>query len=214
MKYVILWLLIGWCGITQAIVPPDRKKRLEFRPEHEFYLGFGNTPLPADDEEGDFNFDLSHRIHFDGDTYRGKKYTSGVYFGGYSYRVKRWLNIGVSASYTAYHRNFYRYYTDRKAGKECSRYLGIVPALRFTWLDRSWVRMYSGLGWGVTFKWGKNTRPDSEYKKFKCLDTPQVTILGISVGRTWFMFAEGAVSDHGSFALGVGYHLFSKQNKK
>lgn len=214
MKYVFLLVIVCWCGTVKANRPPDSKKRLDFKPGHDFYLGAGNTPLPANDEEEDLDLNNRPPIHFEGDTYRGGKYTPGAYFVGYAYRMKRWLSIGMSTSYTAYYRNFYEYYTDRKVGREHSRYWGIVPAVRFSWLNGKWVSMYSGLGWGVTFKWSKSSRPEDTYKKFKCIDTPEVTLLGIAVGRTWFVFAEGGVTDHGAFCMGIGYRLNSKRCKR
>ena len=98
-------------------------------------MGAGNTPLPPNGEEDDRNLNYRLPIHFEGDTYRGGKFTPGAYFAGYAYRMKLWLSIGVSTSYTAYHRYLYEYYTDRKAGRARNCYWGIVPAVRFIWLN-------------------------------------------------------------------------------
>lgn len=212
MKF--LFLILACCFLS-GIHAENRKKRSAlFKPEHELFGGAGFYSTPAEDEEkGPYNGWDYAMVRFEGDVYYGAKYTSGAYFLGYSYRVKRWLNLCVSASYTAYWRNIRECYTDRYCGKERSRYFGLVPAVRFTWLNKRYIRMYSTLGIGVSLKCSRNDYLSGNQKTCAALTTPEVTLAGLSVGKNWYGFAEGGISHHGMACIGFGYR-FNKKNRE
>lgn len=84
-----------------------------------------------------------------------------------------------------------------------------MPVVRFTWLNRRWVRMYTSLGLGATFATGV----DYETERFNDdLFAFQFTPIGISVGRSLFGFAEVGVGAQGALMMGVGYK-FKPKNK-
>lgn len=193
----------------------EKRKKLPFHPEHELFFGVGVTPLPAVNQEDDVYYGgSSNLVHFEGDTYLGPKYTSGAWYLGYSYRVKRWLNLCFSISYTSYWRHRQEYYTDRKTGVNRQTYVGVVPAVRLTWLNREYVRMYSTLGVGVTFRCGDHEYSEDRDHTAKQIATPEVTLIGISVGKTWYMFAEVGPSHHGAFSGGIGYRFNKNRHRK
>jgi hypothetical protein len=52
----------------------------------------------------------------------------------------------------------------------------VLPTVRFTWLDREWVRLYSGLGAGMLAAW--NNSDDGE-----TLPVFDVNTIGIQIGK-------------------------------
>lgn len=211
----LLFLMLACFGVLYGYADQGKEKRekIPFKSEHEVFFGVGAIPFPANHEEeesyNEWDYSL---VHFNGDIYHGPKYTSGAYFIGYSYRMRSWLNLCFSTSYSAYWRKFYEYYTRIEHGKEYTHYLGFAPAVRLTWLNRKYVRMYSTLGVGITFKWYKNENISST--NCKILAIPEVSVIGISVGKTWYGFAEAGPSHHGSFNMGIGYRFNIGNNKK
>lgn len=54
--------------------------------------------------------------------------------------------------------------------------LSVLPTVRFTWLDREWVRLYSGLGAGALFAWNNSDARE-------VLPVFDVNTIGIQVGK-------------------------------
>ena len=83
----------------------------------------------------------------------------------------------------------------------------IMPTIRFTWLNRKWVRMYSSLGMGMTIHTtnttgsGGSTDGNSYAFAFQC------SYLGLTVGRSLFGFAELGFGAKGVAIFGMGYRF-------
>lgn len=213
MRFLFLLLALLFCKGILADDGQVKRPHSPFRPTHEFFLGIGAIPLPAKDEEDEFNYDQDNSlIYFDGDTYRGPKYTAGVYSLGYSYGVRRWLNLCFTTSYSLYWRNIYEHYTDKEVGKMRTHYISLVPSLRFTWMRTRMVRMYSTLGVGLTLKYNKHVSGGTGDHSVKGLAAPEVTLFGLSVGEKWYGFMETGPCHRGAISVGMGYRFDRKAN--
>ena len=120
---------------------------------------------------------------------------------GYTQGLSRWLALGVQTSYSGI------YQSQRLDGMSVDHLythrLAIYPAVRFTYLNRPMVRLYSGLGLGVGMKWEREFfNPDVRYSVFP---TGQVTFFGVSVGRALFANWELGYGVKGYLTLGMGY---------
>lgn len=212
----ILLLIIACLCLMEAYAEGKKEKRnrLSFYPEHELFLGVGAYPFPAGIEEEDTDIPWNDNwVHFDGDSYQGGKYTSGAWFIGYSYRVKRWLSFCISASYAAYWQKLRKYGIKRESRVNREYYIGLVPTVRFTWLDRKYVRMYTTVGMGITLQLNNGSGDECCVGTSNGLATPEFIPLGISVGKDWYGFAEVGGSHHGIVSMGMGYR-FNKNRQK
>ena len=120
---------------------------------------------------------------------------------GYTQELSQWLSLGVQAAYSGVFQD------QRLAGMTTDRRythrFALYPAVRFTYLNRPIIRLYSGAGLGVGMKWKHEFFDrDVEYSVFP---TGQVTFFGLSVGRRLFANWEIGYGVKGYLTLGMGY---------
>lgn len=109
----------------------------------------------------------------------------------YSYRVWNFLEAGLSTSYANY--KWREYYTDNtlKEGFDSNAF-NLNLTARYSWFNSRWVSLYSSIGvwWEFSFE---NTRKNDEaetYKFYNGLVLPEVTVIGVRVGRRLFGYFE------------------------
>lgn len=72
---------------------------------------------------------------------------SGHWFADFHYKLTRVVSVGGQLDWQSI-------CWDRSDGPRLKNYdLSILPTVRFTWLDRKWVRLYSSLGAGLLVAW-------------------------------------------------------------
>ena len=115
----------------------------------------------------------------------------------YEHNVKRWLGLGVKGVVG------FKTHAERHVGtnKVFARDSYVVSSalfnMRFSWLHRNYVSMYSSLGVGVTYH--SSTSGYSE-----ALPIVDVTWVGLQVGRQVYGFAELGGFIGGCFRGGIG----------
>lgn len=192
------------------IVKPHRKGWVPFSPQHEVRVSIGYSPLSA------YIVGHSDYYPYPGDispTIRGPKFTTGVLSLSYNYRFRRWFDFGLLFSYYNEYYRLHSSFTNEFLGRVYDNYITIMPSVRFTWLNRKWVRMYSSLGLGVTINTENQTKrkDESHYTDFAA--AAHLTYLGITVGKSLFGFAELGIGAKGLATIGIGYR-FNNPNKK
>ncbi|HBX90539.1 MAG TPA: hypothetical protein DEH06_04365 [Alistipes sp.] len=208
-KLLLLFLLSAMpAGVFAQEEPAVVRVRRPFTPQHELRLTAGAYPLMpyTDGRSFDASFPfISSRTHL------GPVYTSGVWSLSYDYRFRRWFDLGLTLGYYGEYSNSYSNRDSSLVGRNRAHAVTVMPMARFTWLNRRWVRMYSSLGLGATFGYGRfdteGSRPENAMIAF------QVTPVGISVGRSFFGFAEIGLGAQGALMMGVGYR-FNPKNKR
>ncbi len=179
--------------------------------KHEVRLTVGVTPLFEDDF---FVYDEPaiveryHNVIYPSDlTYRGALKTSGGYALSYMYSPLRWLSVGLYAGYVCEWQPTHLRSTQAITSITKERHLMLVPTVRFTYLNRPIVRLYSSIGIGVGFCRERIRNVDghieANYSDRFC--PAEVTFLGVSVGRRLFGFAELSVGSMGCCSAGIGY---------
>ena len=201
-KLLLLFLLSAMpAGVFAQEEPAVVRVRRPFTPQHELRLTAGAYPLlpSMSDWEGCAAGIFHDRTH------RGPVYTSGTWSLSYDYRFKKWFDLGLTLSYYGEYSRSYSNRDSSPVGRNRAHALTVMPMARFTWLNRRWVRMYSSLGLGATFGYGRfdteGSRPENAMIAF------QVTPVGISVGRSFFGFAEIGLGAQGALMMGVGYRF-------
>ncbi len=124
----------------------------------------------------------------------------------YYYQVTQWCQVGVKASVECAE---YKHYSDTLrttlTSVDRDALLTVMPSVQFTYLNRPWVRLYSGVDLGVGYTWSNRTeyaKADTEdgHSGNQFLFAFNVTPFGLTVGKRFY----------GLFELNVGYDAFFK----
>lgn len=143
----------------------------------------------------------------------GETYEEGSYVGPigmeYFYHVKPWCGVGAIATYGHLIQDSSK--DDNKVGTKTDRYTTLMPAVKFDWLRREAVSLYSKLGAGVTWRQekrefeGDNAQYNSD--KTEAHFNWQVSLLGVEAGKRLRGFAELGFGEQGLFIAGVRYRF-------
>ena len=141
----------------------------------------------------------------------GETYKDDTFFGPigleYFYHFKPWLGVGVITTYGQLVQDGYK--GDDKVGKKSNYYFTALPAVKFDWLRRDVIGLYSKLGAGVTMR--REIREfDGDRAEYNTDKTDfhfnwQVSLIGIEVGKSLRGFAEGGFGEQGVLMLGLRY---------
>lgn len=154
----------------------------------------------------DFSWQYSDNIAeylYDTRYYGGNGYLTGAVGVTYSYRFRKWFELSAVAVYSGYHRSFYDKFTGDFAYRQNLCSVSIMPYVRFNWLYREWVRLYSGIGVGLSFV----VDDDRTGCEPGVAPAAAVTPFGIAVGRNFYGLAELSLGTTGMFIVGVGYRF-------
>ena len=130
---------------TEVKVP---KPKIDFQKQHE--LRFSGGAFPTMGDIASYPYWIGNTINGTR-SYNGPTYASGCYTLSYDFRFKKWFDLGVALSYYGEFGSKYSNVDNSKIGNNSSQYISVMPVVRFTWLNRPWVRMYSSLGVGMVF---------------------------------------------------------------
>lgn len=212
--YVIILLII--CSLPAM---SQRKEKVAFTPEHEFRLGIGAFPVMTF-----FNYYSSHTYLNYGNTilttneyndatqYYSPRTITGSISGGYTYNVLRWLSVGATFSYIGDFQNKYDRITNQKSEEFNSNNFILTPMVRFNYLNKPLIRLYSQIGIGASLIRKKLMYDGSQYSSSLWGLTGQITFLGVAVGKQVFGFTEIlGTGSQGTLVVGVGYRFNTKQ---
>lgn len=173
---------------------------------HELRLGMGFLSIPT-------VFEFWKSIDYDSPSddeqtiYEGPKTYLPSFHLGYSYRLKKWLSLGLEFTYTCSYQNTYDLYTDKKTERNYKYYVGITPVLRFHWVRTRYVQLYSSVGIGIGYYGDTEKKEDSKTRSIELAPSIHFNQIGITVGRKLFGFTELAVSSESILRLGIGYRF-------
>lgn len=160
---------------------------------HELRLGWGdqmfeslvwqNPSYIVDDLPE--TFEQQYKEHY--------RYTQH-WFLGYQWRVNSWFGLGAMADISAC---LWDDVTRNGLGTELDRdrnsnfwNLVVMPQLRFTWLNRKYVSLYTSFGAGLCVNGGTET--DYRGRHTAVAPAIDIALVGIDVDweRRWFVFAQ------------------------
>ncbi len=209
-------------AICQEQTLDSRSQKKTFPYEVDFRFGHGAFPITYDfspfgecfDDIDDYGYSLPGK-YFGSQIYAGDQYVTGALSLSHSVRLKRWLELGVVATYYGDFRNIYSSLDNKVVEREYHHSFFFTPTIRFSWFRRECVRMYSSVGLGVGAMISKEAgymRTIVHKRDVEFGPSIQLTGFGISVGKTFFGFAEaGAVGTLGLFTAGFGYRIKPKE---
>ena len=128
----------------------------------------------------------------------------------YGYNVSGWFNIGCGVYYGFNQSPLCYTETGKFAWNEKEHVTSIMLNLKFYWLNRGIVRMYSGFGAGVgmiTTNMLATTKEESTEMQTMLMPSVDIRLLGLTVGRKLYgRFELGALSS-GIITAGIGYRF-------
>lgn len=133
---------------------------------HEFRIGWGDMMY-----ETAVYHNTNHRFDY--------KYTGHI-FAEYMYRPSYWFAVGMGADFEEV------LWTDASLGRGRNYWnLSLLPTLRFSWVHKPYVNLYSSLSPGLCINSGTET--DIKGRKTALSPALGLTLMGIQIGNAhWF----------------------------
>lgn len=117
----------------------------------------------------------------------------------YNYYVKRWLTVGGRATFTSLYNEVRNIATDERLYANGSYAVGLILNVRFEYMRREYVQMYSAVGLGLAARF--------EYNRGIMTPMYDFTYFGILVGKNVYGFAEIGAGLSGCARAGIGFRF-------
>lgn len=125
----------------------------------------------------------------------------------YFYHVSPVIGVGALATYTKETKDMYVF--DEKSGEAKNTFISVLPAVKFNWLRKKYLGMYSKVAAGVTFTSKKEdyTRGDTENRSENKVNFNwQVSAFGLEAGSPYIRaFIELGVGEQGVALTGIRF---------
>lgn len=197
---------------TLATLPSDKvtegswlSRHLNPAYKHEVRLGIAYNPYTPHDYAPNFDWrDYPYDLPENSTLGKTRWFTVNA---DYGYWPLRWLYIGGVASWSGGFGRVSSAVDHSRIG--CYNYhsLSLMPIVRFGWLNRSIVQLYSGVGVAAMLAIYEPTlhgRTESRWGVGF-----DVTFIGITVGREWFGYLDIGAGCRGTISAGIGYRFNS-----
>ena len=122
------------------------------------------------------------------------------------YWIKDWLYVGGAFIWTGGFSRIEEYHVHKILGYYNYDSFTLMPLVRFAWLRKGVVQLYSGVGLGINF--ARAEEPKRKY--YEAVIAHDLTFLGISVGRNLFGYVDVGVGQRGIVSMGIGYRFKNK----
>lgn len=136
-------------------------------------------------------------------TYEAKGYTVPSLTLEYGYKVKDWLSLGFKG-FAGFKTQPYRHVgTNKVIYRENEILSALLFNVRFDWLRREWITLYSAVSVGAVVAIEENRYSRYAYG----LPMLDLTYIGLNVGRSFYGFVEvgGGITGWGRVGLGVRF---------
>lgn len=117
----------------------------------------------------------------------------------YNYYVKKWLTVGGRATFTSLYNEVRNIATDERLYANGSYAVGLILNVRFEYMRREYVQMYSAVGLGLAAR--------LEYNRGIMTPMYDFTYFGIVVGKGFYGFAEIGAGLSGCARAGIGFRF-------
>ncbi|MCQ2276430.1 MAG: hypothetical protein MJZ87_05765 [Bacteroidales bacterium] len=128
----------------------------------------------------------------------------------YYYQVKPWCQIGVKATVESMKMTHFTD-TTRLVIKDqyVMSFITLMPSVRFTYLNRPWVRLYSGIDVGCSYLFDSRDRASSkedneESGNNKFLFACNISPIGLEVGKKFYGLLETNIGYDSFVKIGIG----------
>ncbi|HIZ86870.1 MAG TPA: hypothetical protein IAC03_01750 [Candidatus Coprenecus pullistercoris] len=207
LKIAVSAVFLMFLSGNIADVSARSRTKYVFEPGDELRLTWGVAPLDAVTMGNAFSFPdccpsqtITEEILGTG-YYGGDGYLTGAVSLTYTHRFVKWFELSGILTYSGYYRDYFDKYTGKFAYKDNDNQFSLIPFVRFVWVHTNLVRLYSGIGLGLSVV----TDTDRYGTDVEVLPAFAVTPIGITVGKDIYGIAELSLGNTGMFAVGLGY---------
>lgn len=181
---------------------------------HEIRLGVGIVPMTSSYSFG--YKDYLPAQNYSADFYKGDKTFTPAINLTYSYQFRKWLSLGATLTYAGVYQNSYDLLSDKLRGKYRDHYIGLTPTVRFDYLNREFIRLYSAFGFGIGMDMERDGLTKDYYSGYsnRLIPTIDMTWFGVAVGRKIYGFCELGIGFNGFLKAGIGYRFNSKKHRQ
>lgn len=123
------------------------------------------------------------------------------------YWLKDWLYLGGTFVWTGGFSAVKDYTFHTRSHYYTYNSFTIMPIVRFAWVRRGIVQLYSSVGWGLNLAHVKE--PKRRY--IEGAVAYDFTFVGISVGRNLFGYLDIGAGQRGAVSVGLGYRFNQKK---
>lgn len=141
---------------------------------------------------------LSDQLN-DAHYYKGKQRMLSNLTAEYSYTFKPWLSFGAKLSYAGIWQSTRHISNDKVVSYDGQHIIGVIANVRFDWLRRRYIQLYSSIGLGVI--------SIINHDDTTVLPLPDATYLGLSAGNKLYGYLELGGGISGSLRVGLGYRF-------
>ena len=139
----------------------------------------------------------------------GYKYENDSQFGSLSVEYFRHLNgnpklaFGGIFSYSRYGEDVYK--DGSKVGDRNRNYYTLMPAMKYSWINKHHFALYSKVAVGGTLASSKSTENGKSENNSKLYFMGQVSAIGVEFGSQFRGFVEAGFGDQGMLMAGLRY---------
>lgn len=178
----------------------------QIRWKHNIRIGYGAPSLTSWGfthdglfgvccDGGPINHPLHQRIRINRYYESAERYLHSLY-AEYTTQINPWLAMGVKCTFAAKWLAEYDSHTHELFARHDAFDIAALYNLRFEWLRRESIQMYSTLGVGLAAHF--------ERAEGRCIPMFDATFVGLSVGRSFYGFVELGGGISGSLRGGFG----------
>ena len=110
----------------------------------------------------------------------------------YGFNTEKWMSVGMGIYY----------------GMARARFLDASGDIRFYWLNRPLIRMYSGIGTGCSISMHREDDAQSGYIGPDYIGWGyDIRLIGLTIGKKLYGNFEAGVFPHGYITAGIGYRF-------
>ncbi|MFH1160337.1 MAG: hypothetical protein V1733_05245 [bacterium] len=196
MKTSLHLLFIFVCGLMASAQPHPALERL-----NEFYGGYGTGSIYY--FTGNINYKFNNGVN---ETQESDPNSIGTFFLGYNRQLNRVISLGFLLSYMNFWHTSKDYSTNQSYKVIDNNYSGITRII-FCYLNKPIIRMYCGVGIGISVVLGHTTWKGEDYTDRKIRPAGQLTLFGVRVGKALAGFGEFGVGTNSIIQAGISYQF-------
>lgn len=131
----------------------------------------------------------------------------GAFALSYHRRVNNIVAIGFNCSYLNLNHKATDYEYPTLSQSYYDNLFNMMASIRFMYVLKPVITMYSGICFGLTLDFGKTTFNGTTYTDKKLYPAGQLTLMGIRIGKSFGGFAEFGIGTLGIVTAGLSYRL-------
>lgn len=132
--------------------------------------------------------------------YNGDVYMTGTISTEFVFHFKKWFSLALGMGYNGIFSTTYSSDTGARTGMDCGAVVSFLPQVRFSYLNRDYVRLYSSIGAGMSL--------GAFAGSAACMLSFQMVPIGVTVGKKVFGFFEtGIGTQYVGCMAGIGFRF-------